>query len=134
MLAIGLFTWWEISISWNIVFLIVAGLYLYESSRPKRKEDSSEQTKQKMNDEHPVRAPAYRIRAKAKVGRIAKNFIFVWILMGLLVFYIFSVQLGTGLLSQIIFASGNIIVEAILIFYLLKNRDKLGPRTKQKRN
>jgi hypothetical protein len=45
--------------------------------------------------------------------------------MGLLVFYIFSVQLGTGLLSQIVFASGNIIVEAILIFYLLKNRDKI---------
>ena len=124
-MAIGLFTWWAISISWNIVFLIVAGLYLYGSSRSKRKEGSSEETEQKMNDEHSVRAPAYRIQLKARVGRVAKDFIFVWILMSLLVFYIFSVQLGTGLIPQIVFASGNIVVEAILIIYLLKNRDKI---------
>jgi F0F1-type ATP synthase assembly protein I len=124
VLTIGLFTWWEISISWNIVFLIVAGLYLYGSSRPKRKEVSSEETKQKINDERSVRAPAERIQLKAKVVRIAKDFIFVWILMGLLVFYIFSVQLGTGVLPQIVFASGNIVVEALLVFYLLRNRDK----------
>jgi hypothetical protein len=128
VLAIGLFTWWEISISWNIVFLIVAGLYLYGSSRSKRKEGSSEETEQKMNDEHSVRAPAYRIQLKARVGRIAKDFIFVWILIGLLIFYIFSVQLGTGLLPQIVFASGNIAVEALLIFYLFRNRDKIKHR------
>ena len=124
-MAIGLFTWWEISISWNIVFLIVAGLYLYGRSKSKRKEGSSEETEQKMKDEHSVRAPAYRIQLKAKLGRVAKDFIFVWILMSLLVFYIFSVQLGTGLIPQIVFASGNVVVEAILIFYLFKNRDKI---------
>lgn len=77
-----------------------------------------------MNGEHSVRAPAYRIQLKAKVERIAKGFTFVWILIGLLVFYIFSDQMGTGVLPQIVFASGNIAVEAILVFYLLKNRDQ----------
>ena len=69
---------------------------------------------------------------KVKVGSIAKNFIFVWVLLGLLVFYIFSIQLGRGTLSEGVFALGNIVVEALLVFYLLKNRDKtqLENRTK----
>jgi hypothetical protein len=125
VLAIGLFTWWAISISWNIAFLIVAGLYLYGSSRSKRKEGSSEESEQKMNDEHLDGAPAYRIQLKASVGRFAQDFIFVWILMGLLFFYIFSVQMGTGILPQVVFASGNIVVEALLVSYLFKNRDKI---------
>ena len=123
-MTIDLFTWWALSISWSIVFLIVAGFYLYASSRPKRKEDTRE-SKRKTNDEHSVKARAYRTQLKAKAGSIAKNFIFVWILLGLLVFYIFSVQLGTGTLSEAVFAVGNIVVEALLVFYLLRNRDKI---------
>ena len=123
-MTIDLFTWWALSISWSIVFLIVAGFYLYSSSRAKRKEDTREETKRKMNDEHSVRACAYKTPLKATAGRVAKNFIFVWILLGLLVFYIFSVQLGTGTLSEVVFALGNIVVEALLVFYLLKNRQK----------
>jgi hypothetical protein len=45
--------------------------------------------------------------------------------MGLLVFCIFYVQLGTGPLTELVFALGNIVVEALLVFYLFKNRDKL---------
>jgi hypothetical protein len=130
-LAIDLFTWWTISISWNIVFLIVAGFYLYAASRPKRREDSSEVTKQEMNDQHSVKAPTHRISFKAKAERIAKNFIFIWILLGLLFFYIFSVRLGTGPLPQAVFASGNIAVEALLVLYLFKHRDKTERRAKQ---
>jgi di/tricarboxylate transporter len=105
--TIDLFTWWVISISWSIAFLIVAGFYLYSISKAKRKEDTRVGT-----------------QLKAKALRISKNFIFVWILLGLLVFYIFSVQLGTGRLSESVFALGNIIVEALLVFYLFRNRDK----------
>ena len=123
-MTIDLFAWWALSISWNIVFLIVAGLYLYASSRAKRKKDTLEESKRKMNDENSARERASKTQLKAKAGRIAKNFIFVWILLGLLVFYIFSVQLGTGRLSEVVFAVGNIAVEALLVFYLLKNRDK----------
>jgi hypothetical protein len=129
--TISLFTWWEISISWNIVFLIVAGFYLYASSRAKHKEDTREESKRKMNDEHSVRAGAYKTQLKATAGSIAKNFIFVWILLGLLVFYIFSVQLGTGKLSEAVFAVGNVVVEALLVFYLIRNRDKM-PAGEQK--
>ena len=124
-MTIDLFAWWAISISWSIVFLIVAGFYLYASSRAKRKEDTREESKRKMNDEHSVRARGYKTQLKAKAGSIVKNFIFVWILLGLLVFYIFSVQLGTGTLSEVVFAVGNIVVEALLVFYLLRNRDKM---------
>jgi hypothetical protein len=130
-LTIDLFTWWTISISWNIVFLIAAGFYLYAASRPKRREDSSEVTKQKTNDEHSAKVPVHTIPFKAKVGRIAKNFIFIWILLGLLFFYVFSVRLGTGPLPQAVFASGNIAVEALLVLYLFKYRDKTGRRAKQ---
>ncbi len=85
-----------------------------------------------MNDERSVRAYAYKTPLKATARRVAKDFIFVWVLLGLLVFYIFSVQLGTGRLSEVVFALGNIVVEVLLVFYLLKNRDKtqLKNRTK----
>jgi heme/copper-type cytochrome/quinol oxidase subunit 2 len=107
VLTIDLFTWWAISISWSIAFLIVAGLYLYTSSRAKHKEDTRVGN-----------------QLKAEVVSVSKNFIFVWILLGLLVFYIFSVQLGTGTLPELVFALGNIVVEALLVSYLFRNRDK----------
>jgi hypothetical protein len=81
-----------------------------------------------MDDEHSVIARGYKNQLKATVGKMAKNFIFVWILLGLLVFYIFSVQMGTGKLSEAVFAVGNVAVEALLVFYLVKNRDKISAR------
>jgi Flp pilus assembly protein TadB len=125
-----LFVWWALSISWNIVFLIAAGFYLYASSRAKRREDAQKEIIRKANDEQSV--SAYRPQWKATVGRLTKNFIFIWILLGLLVFYIFSVQLGTGRLSEVVFAGGNIVVEALLVFYLFKNRGKRQPKNRTK--
>jgi hypothetical protein len=122
VLTIDLFTWWAISISWSIAFLIVAGFYLYASSGAKHKEDRRIEDR-----ERSIEAPRERVRRiqlKAKVVSVSKNFIFVWILLGLLVFYIFSVQLGTGTLPELVFALGNIVVEALLVFYLFRNRDK----------
>ena len=124
-MTIGLFTWWAISISWNIAFLIAAGFYLYASSRAKRREDTREENKREILNEHSARARGYKTQLKATVRRAAKNFIFVWILLGLLVFYIFSVQMGTGKLSEAVFAVGNITVEALLVLYLVRNRDKI---------
>lgn len=133
-MTIDLFAWWALSISWSIAFLIVAGFYLYASSRAKRKEDTREESKRKMNDEHSVKARAHKTQLKAKAESIAKNFIFVWILLGLLVFYIFSVQLGTGTLPEAVFAAGNIVVEALLVFYLFRNRDKIPTEEQTERS
>jgi len=52
------------------------------------------------------------------VINVGGNFIFVWILLGLLFFYIFSIKIG----SAGIFATGNIVVEAILVLYLMRYR------------
>jgi hypothetical protein len=122
VLTVDLFTWWAISISWSIVFLIVAGFYLYASSKAKEKEDRRTEDR-----ERSIEAPrerARRIELKARVMSVSKNFIFVWVLVGLLAFYIFSVQLGTGALSELVFALGNVVVEALLVFYLFRNRDR----------
>lgn len=129
-MTLDLFAWWALSISWNIVFLIAAGFYLYASSRAKRKKAAQEETKRKTNDDHSLRV--YKTQWKATVGRIAKNFIFIWILLGLLVFYIFSVQLGAGRLSEVVFAVGNIVVEVLLVSYLFKNREKTQSKNRTK--
>lgn len=130
MSNIGLFAWWTISISWSIAFLIVVSIYLYTNSRARRKEDTREESNREMNDEHSVKARGHKTQWKATAVRVGKDFTFVWILLGLLVFYIFSVHLGTGALSEAVFAVGNIIVEALLLFYLFRNRDKI-PTEKQ---
>lgn len=124
MLAIDLFTWWAFSISWSIAFLIAAGFYLYGSSRPKRKEDKPKENEQKTKDNRSIGGRANAIQFRAKAGSIVKDFIFVWVLLGLLVFYIFSVRLGTGSFSEIVFASGNIFVEALLVLYLFVSRER----------
>ena len=121
--ALSLFAWWEISISWSIVFLIVTGLALYVSSRPKHKRDRREEKKQEIN-ENKASGHADKVQLRARAVRIAKDFIFVWVLLALLVFYIFSVQLGTGSLSQVVFALGNVFVEALLVVYLFRNSDR----------
>ena len=165
-MTIDLFTWWTISISWNIVFLIIAGLYLYTSSRAKRKNGTRRETKRKASRERLIEVGTYPAlitisivgafaqslwwllpgciffllalletvesqhtqlhgtQLRTKAVSTSKNFIFIWILLGLLVFYIFSVKLGTGKFSEFVFALGNITVEILLIFYLFKNRDK----------
>jgi amino acid transporter len=93
------FAWWIITISWSIAFLIVVGIYLYAESNIKRKKKGE---------------------AKPSTVKLAKDFVFVWVLLGLLVFYIVSVNVG----SPVFFAVGNIVVEAILIIYIVKNRQK----------
>jgi hypothetical protein len=56
-------------------------------------------------------------KKKTTVFAHVKNFVFVWVLIGLLFFYIFSINVA----SALIFAAGNIVVEVILLAYLLKN-------------
>lgn len=105
---IDLFTWWVISISFSSVFLTLVSIYLYANSRPRRRESAQK---------------------KATKLRLGKDFMFVWVLLGLLVFYIFSIQLGAGALSEEIFAIGNIVVEALLILYIVRNRTENSEQT-----
>jgi uncharacterized membrane protein len=89
-----LFGWWVYSISFSIVFLILVSIYLYANRCMKEK--------------------------KTTVFTHAKNFLFVWVLIGLLFFYIFSINIA----SALVFAVGNVVVEVILLAYLLKNGKK----------
>jgi uncharacterized membrane protein len=89
-----LFGWWVYSISFSIVFLILVSIYLYVNRCAEKK--------------------------KTTMFTHVKNFIFVWVLIGLLFFYIFSINVA----SALIFAAGNIVVEVILLAYLLKNGKK----------
>lgn len=98
-MILDLFTWWIISISWSIVFMILVGIYLYADSNTKRKEENE---------------------LKRNIAGPAKDFVFVWALLCLLAFYIVSVDLG----SATFFAAGNIIAEAILFLYVVKRRIK----------
>ena len=97
-----MFTWWVISISFSIVFLTIVSIYLYANR-------ACERTERKQ---------------KTKAGNFVKNFVFVWVLIGLLIFYIVTVNLR----SAELFAAGNIVVEIILITYLLMSRKE---RTEQ---
>jgi len=92
-----LFAWWAASISGGSVFLTLVSIYLYASGRTSQKESKG---------------------TTMKTVILVKNFIFVWVLLGLLVFYIVSVNIG----SAAVFAAGNIFVEIILVIYLMKNR------------
>jgi amino acid transporter len=103
---IDLFAFWALSISFSIIFLTFVSIYLYFDSRARRKENVE------------------KTAVKRDSVRLVESFAFVWVLLGLLVFYIFSIQLGTSTLTEIVFAVGNIIVEALLVLYLLKNREK----------
>lgn len=62
-------------------------------------------------------------RSRGKFGFL-RDFIFVWVLVGLLGLYICSIDRS----SSIVFASGNLVVEALLIVYTVKNRPSKGPR------
>jgi cobalamin synthase len=94
---LDLFAWWAISISGGSVFLTLVSIYLYRNTRARQNESK---------------------QMKTNIGSLVRDFVFVWVLLGLLVFYIISIQIG----SAALFAAGNIFVEALLIVYLLRNR------------
>jgi len=93
-----LFPWWAIVISSGIGFTTLVSIYLYMSQRKQREENQT----------------------KTGIGSVAKDFIFVWVLLTLLILYIVSI----GNSSETLFAAGNIVVELVLVTYLLKNRSK----------
>jgi len=87
--------WWSISIVWSAVFLIGVSLYLYWDRRKRFTEGT-------------------RIFSRVKL----RDFVFVWVLAGLLGLYIVSIYRT----SSLIFAAGNLIVEAILVVYTISNK------------
>ena len=90
-----LFNWWIFSITFNILFVIAASIYLYVRRKIPEKET---------------------LRGAGKLIRRVKDFTFVWVLLGLLAFYVYSVGVG----SYILFGTGNIVVEILLILYVVK--------------
>ncbi len=93
MLYSDLFGWWIATITWSIAFPIVVSLYLYRRRS--------------------LKEPA---RLERTAGRL-RDFTFVWFLLGLLGFYVVSVSQGSALL----FAVGNIVVEALLLLYVFRS-------------
>lgn len=100
MVGVDLFQWWAATISAGSVFLSLVGAYLYLESRKSRKE--------------------HYVKGTRRLTRSIKDFVFVWVLLGLLIFYIVSIDIG----SDWLFAAGNIFVEVLLLVYLLKNRTR----------
>lgn len=98
MVTLSLFDWYVIAISWSIVFLILVSFFLYSKRKPPL--GSSEM--------HP------------SFSKVAGDFVFVWVLIALLFFYIVTVVVK----SDILFAVGNVVVELLLIFYIMRNRPK----------
>ncbi len=94
-----LFDWWVTTISWSTIFLVCVSAYLYVRSGTKLRTGGNGKTK------------------------LLRDFVFVWVLLSLLLLYIISINRG----SAILFAIGNIVVEAMLIIYLLKNKSKTRP-------
>jgi hypothetical protein len=97
---------WAVCITWSALFLTAVSIYLYMGSRKNRKESA---------------------HATSGFGFV-RDFVFVWVLLGLLGLYIVSIDRG----SSILFASGNIVVEALLIAYTAKNRPQKGPKTEER--
>lgn len=90
-----LLLWWSVSISWSAIFLIVVSLYLYWDRHKRHPEGAGILTRFSLRD-----------------------FVFVWVLTGLLGLYIVSIYRG----SSAIFAAGNIVVEVILLVYTFGKR------------
>jgi purine-cytosine permease-like protein len=88
-----LFVWWISSITFNIIFVIVASVYLYR----RRKRESAVQTR--------------------GILKWTKDFAFVWILVSLLILYVVSIGQG----SYVLFAAGNIAVEMLLLLYVVQS-------------
>jgi Ca2+/Na+ antiporter len=93
-----LFGWWIASITFNIMFVIGASIYLYRRS-----------------GQRGLVMPT----GKGRVGRVVKDFAFVWMLLGLWVLYIYSI----GEQSALIFAAGNIVMEILLVVYVVRSGD-----------
>lgn len=106
MPSLDLFTWWAITISGGSIFLTLVSIYIYAGTKARRKESGQTTT---------------------NVANKVKDFVFIWVLLGLLIFYIVSIQIG----SVFIFAAGNILVEVLLIVYLLRNRTKKSEGTQR---
>ena len=97
---------WAVCISWSALFLTGVSIYLFMDSRKNRRQD-----------EHAMGGL-----------RFVTDFVFVWILLGLLGLYIVSIDRG----SSTLFASGNLVVEALLIAYTVKNRPPRGPTPEER--
>lgn len=95
----SLFGWWISSISFNILFVIFASVYLY-----RRRNRQS------------------RVETGSRIVRRIKDFVFVWILLALLVLYVVSI--GEG--SYLLFALGNIVVEIVLVVYVVQSGKSPG--------
>ncbi len=95
MMYSDLLGWWSISIIWSAVFLIGVSLYLYWDRRKRFTEGT-------------------RVLGRVKL----RDFVFVWVLAGLLGLYIVSIYRT----SSLVFAAGNLIVEAILVIYTIRNK------------
>jgi hypothetical protein len=112
MASPDIFGYWELSISFSIIFITLISIYLYVSSKPKR---------------------TATLHKATNVFGMGKNFVFVLVLISLLLFYIFSIQLAressSGILPEVVFAIGNIVAEAFLIIYLLMNRKEESTQT-----
>jgi hypothetical protein len=93
-----LFIWWAATISAGTLFLVAVSMYLFLSSL-KRQGTAAQQT-------------------NSSIIRIGVSFTFVWALLALLVLYLVSINRG----SSMLFAAGNIVIEAILVLYVVKNR------------
>jgi peptidoglycan/LPS O-acetylase OafA/YrhL len=100
-----LFSWWIASITFNIMFVIGASIYLYRRGRQRGLETP---------------------KGKGRIGRVVKEFAFVWLLLGLWLLYIYSI----GEQSALIFAAGNIVMEILLVIYVVRNGD--SPRDNRK--
>jgi hypothetical protein len=100
----GLFYLWTIVIAGGTVFLTAISVYIYLNNLKKMRHTGG---------------------AKMSIAIIGKDFVFVWILLGLLVLYVVSI----GSISGFLFAVGNIIVEAVLLIYVLKNRTRKSVAT-----
>ena len=96
----NLFGWWISSITFNILFVIFASIYLY-----RRRNRQS------------------RVETGSRIVRWIKDFVFVWILLALLLLYIVSI--GEG--SYLLFAVGNIVVEIVLVAYVVHSGKSPGP-------
>ena len=96
MVSFGLFELWEVTITWSIAFLLLVSFYLYG----KRKR------------------PAVTEQVRTGHVKFWADFTFVWVLVFLLVFYIVTIDLR----SSFLFAIGNVTVELILVYYIMKSR------------
>ncbi|HVP22451.1 MAG TPA: hypothetical protein VMS77_00910 [Conexivisphaerales archaeon] len=96
-----LFGWWIASITFNILFVCAASVYLYRR-RQKRSPDTS------------VGGP--------RAIRVAKDFTFVWILLLLFLLYVYSVSE----VSLSIFVVGNIALQILLLAYVIRRGDPKG--------